>query len=213
MRPITSSVATLVSKSKIQNWRWIFGLQIVYIHRTLNPKAKIFQKWRGFCLKHRDRVERFKLHKREGMAGKKFRFSLESVLKLRKHETERARQHLGRVARERQEQEEHVRHMRHRLMSFGGAVTGVIDPVALQRQAAFRQDARHRYEQARTELATRQQREGQAREALRQKHGAEESLHILREKEEAVHKKAQQDAEGAFLDEQAISGFFRKQSH
>ena len=35
------------------------------------------------------------------MAGKKFRFSLESVLKLRRYETERARQRLGKTARER----------------------------------------------------------------------------------------------------------------
>ena len=147
------------------------------------------------------------------MAGKKFRFSLESVLKLRKHETERARQHLGRAARARQEQEEHVRHMRHRLMTFSGAVTvGVVDPVALQRQVAFRRDAQHRYDQARTELSLRQQHEGEARRELRQKHSAEESLHVLREKEEALHKKAQQEAEDAFLDEQAVSGFFRKKA-
>ena len=146
------------------------------------------------------------------MAGKKFRFSLESVLKLRRHETERARQHLGRTARERQEQEEHVRHMRHRLMACSGAVARVVEPIALQRQAAFRQDARQRYEKARTELATRKQHEGQARETLQKKHGAEESLQILCEKEEALHKKEQQDAEGAFLDEQAISGFSRKRT-
>ncbi len=147
------------------------------------------------------------------MAGKKFRFSLESVLKLRKHETEHARQDLGRAARARQDQEEHVRHMRHRLMTFSGAVTvGVVDPVALQRQVAFRQDAQRQYDQARTELALRQQREGEARRELQQKHSAEESLQVLREKEEVLHKKAQQDAEDAFLDEQAISGFHRKKA-
>ena len=147
------------------------------------------------------------------MAGKKFRFSLESVLKLRRHETERARQHLGWAARARQEQEEQVRHMRHRLMTFSGAATvGVVDTIALQRQVAFRQDAQHRYDQARTELALRQQHEGQARRTLREKHSAEESLQTLREKEEMLHKKAQQQAENAFLDEQAISGFFRKKA-
>ena len=146
------------------------------------------------------------------MAGKKFRFSLESVLKLRRHETDRARQHLGRAAHARQEQEERVRHMRHRLMTFTGTAVGLADPVSLQRQGAFRQDAQHRYDQARTELAARQQHEGQARRALQEKHSAEESLQILREKEERLHKKAQQQAEDAFLDEQAISGFSRKQT-
>ena len=147
------------------------------------------------------------------MAGKKFRFSLESVLKLRRHETERARRHLGSAARARQDQEEHVRHMRHRLMTFTGAATvGLVDSVALQRQGAFRQDAQHRYDQARTELAQRQQHEGQARRALREKHSAEESLQVLREKEQTLHKKAQQEAEDAFLDEQAIAGFFRKKA-
>ena len=142
------------------------------------------------------------------MAGKKFRFSLESVLKLRSHETERARQHLGRAVLERQQQEEHVRHMRHRLMTFSGAV-GLADPLTLQREAAFRQDAQHRYDQARSQLAMRRRDEGQAREELQKKHQAEESLQILREKEEALHRKAQQEAEDAFLDEQAISGFLR----
>ena len=147
------------------------------------------------------------------MAGKKFRFSLETVLKLRRHETERARQHLGRTARERREQEEHVRHMQHRLMTFAGvAVARVVDSISLQRKDAFRKDARQRYEKARTELATRKQYEGQARETLQKKHGAAESLQILCEKEEALHKKEQQDAEGAFLDEQAISGFSRKRT-
>ena len=147
------------------------------------------------------------------MAGKKFRFSLESVLKVRRHETERARQHLGRAAHARQEQEEHVRHMRHRLMTFSGAASvGVVDSVALQRQVAFRQDAQHRYDQARTELVLRQQHEGEARRELQQKHSAEESLQVLREKEETLHKKAEQEAEDAFLDEQAISGFFRKKA-
>ena len=144
------------------------------------------------------------------MAGKKFRFSLESVLKLRRHETERARQYLGAAARERREQEEQVRHMQHRLVSLKGPTTGVLDPIALRRQAAFRQDAQHRVDQASAELAQRRQREGQARLVLQKKHRAEESLQILREKEEARHKKEQEDAEGAFLDEQAISGFSRK---
>ncbi len=147
------------------------------------------------------------------MAGKKFRFSLESVLKLRRHETECARQDLGKATRACREQEDHVRHMQHRLMSFAGFAPGVMDPLALRRQAAFRKDAQRRVEQARQELAQRQQREGQARQELQQKHSAEEALQILREKEEAVHKKEQQDAEGAFLDEQAISGFSRKHKH
>ena len=146
------------------------------------------------------------------MAGKKFRFSLESVLTLRRHETERARQHLGRAAHARQEQEAHVRHMRHRLMTFSGTTAGLVDPVALRRQGAFRQDAQHRYDQARSELRTRHQHEKEARRHLRTKHTAEEGLQVLREKEETVHKKAQQQAEDAFLDEQALAGFFRKQA-
>ena len=145
------------------------------------------------------------------MAGKKFRFSLESVLKLRRHETERARQHLGRAVHERRQQEEHVRHMRHRLMTFAGVV-GLADPVSMQREAAFRQDAQHRYDQACGQLAARRQAEGLAREELQKTHRAEESLQILCEQEEAHHKKAQQEAEDAFLDEQAISGYLRKRT-
>ena len=144
------------------------------------------------------------------MAGKKFRFSLESVLKLRRYETERARQRLGRTTLDRQQQEEQVQHTRQRLMRLGGAATGVVDPVSLRRQDAFRSDAQPHYEQACTELDARHVREGQARQHLQTKHSAEESLQILREKEAVHHKKEQEDIEGAFLDEQAIAGFSRK---
>ncbi len=144
------------------------------------------------------------------MAGKKFRFSLESVLKLRRYETERARQHLGRAALDRQEQEERVQRRKQHLMRLVGAPPGAADPESLRRQAAFRSDAQRHYDQARDELDARRHREGQAREHLRTKHSAEESLQILREQEAAQHKKAQDHAEDAFLDEQAIAGFIRK---
>lgn len=144
------------------------------------------------------------------MVGKKFRFSLESVLKLRRYETERARQHLGQAMLDRQEQEEHVRQSEHRLRELIPLASGVVDPESLRRQAAFRSDAQRHYDQARTELDARHHREGQARDHLRTKHSEEESLHILREKEAVHHKKERDDAEGDFLDEQAITGFFRK---
>lgn len=146
------------------------------------------------------------------MAGKKFRFSLESVLTLRRYETERAQQHLGQAVQERRKQEEQVHHMEERLTQLPGTAPGIVDPVVLRRQAAFREDALRRYEAACNELNDRVQREGIAREQLREKHGAQESLHILREKEEMVHKKEQADAEGAFLDDQAISGYLRKKA-
>lgn len=145
------------------------------------------------------------------MAGKKFRFSLESVLKLRRYETERARQHLGQAMLDRQQQEEQVRHTEERLMRLIGSAAAVVDPESLRRQAAFRSDARRRYDRACIELDDRREREGQACEDLRAKHSAKESLKILREQEAAHHKKEQDDAEGDFLDEQAITGFFRKQ--
>ena len=144
------------------------------------------------------------------MAGKKFRFSLESVLKLRRYETERARQHLGKAVLDRQEQEAQVWHSQQRLLGLTASATGVVDPESLRRQAAFRSDAQRHYDQACNELDACRQHEGQAREHLRTKHSAEESLHILQEKEAAHHKKEQDDAEGDFLDEQAITGFFRK---
>ena len=56
------------------------------------------------------------------MAGKKFRFSLESVLKLRRYETERARQRLERTAHERQQQEEQVQHTQQQVMRLVGTV-------------------------------------------------------------------------------------------
>ncbi|MFQ5571125.1 MAG: flagellar FliJ family protein [Rhodothermales bacterium] len=144
------------------------------------------------------------------MAGKKFRFSLESVLKLRKYETERARQSLGRATIARKNQEEQVDDLRQRLSNLPGVTPGKVDPLSLRRQAAFREDAERHYDQACEKLHSLSQREGKAREQLRSRHGAEESLHTLRRREKGQHKKEQDDAEGAFLDEQAISGFHRK---
>ena len=146
------------------------------------------------------------------MGGKKFRFSLERVLSVRRHETECAREHLGTTSRERREQEEHVRHMQHRLAGCASAPSGRIDPVALRRQEVFRQQAQHRLDAARAELDDRRGRERQARQELRRKHGAEESLQLMRDREAVRHRKARQEAEAAFLVEQAIAGFFRKQA-
>jgi len=167
--------------------------------------------WRGFCPVRTGRINRLKQGLYDRMKGKKFRFSLESVLKLRRYETERARQHFGQVVQARQEQEAVVLRMAQRLIDLPESDRGPVDSATLQRHDAFRQDAQRQYDQACSELASCRQREGEARQRLRQKHGAEESMHRLHEREAIDHKKAQQDAEGAFLDEQAASGYFRKQ--
>lgn len=146
------------------------------------------------------------------MAGKKFRFSLESVLKLRKHETEQARQALGRTLGERKDREAHVRESQQRIAGLAdrAPTKGVLSPTAFRRQAAFQQDALKAYEKACQELDSVRQKERAARQHLRVRHGDEESIRTLRQQEHDEHKKAAADADAAFLDDQAISSFFRK---
>ena len=55
-----------------------------------------------------------------------------------------------------------------------------------------------------------QEQEARARRHLIEKKSIEEALQTLYEKQKAAFLKDQQDAEAAFLDEQAISGFYRK---
>jgi len=147
------------------------------------------------------------------MAGKKFRFSLERVLKLRRHETEQARQQLALVRRKCSTQQERVAAAKNRLedLSLEAPGTGTFEPIAFRQHAAYRQDAQQQLDRAHRDLQQLQQTEKKAQAVLLDKSRAEEGLQTLRETEKARYLATELHAENAFLDEQAISGFHRNQ--
>ncbi len=145
------------------------------------------------------------------MSGKKFTFPLDSVLRLRRHETEEARQALATVAQSRAELEERLEEARLRLLDIASSVPGGSTGAMKMRQFdAFRRDAQRALTETERALAAKRKAEDDARGHLIVRRGEEEVLNKLREQQQAAHVSEQQHAEGAFLDEQAVAGFFRK---
>jgi flagellar protein FliJ len=145
------------------------------------------------------------------MPGKSFQFSLDSVLRIRKHETETARRQLQRVAAMRAAAEDVVaeaervltEHVRRPLEYSGG-------PAAFLRHASYRDEARVRLESARRRVSELERAEEEARARLVERRREEESLQQLHDEERLVHITSHESAEAACLDEQALSGFNRQ---
>jgi len=148
------------------------------------------------------------------MAGKRFTFPLENVLKVRKHETERARQALLEAAVEREQHEVLLSDARQRLQNLADSPTtgGTIGTLVFRQYDAFRRDAQRAFEAAQQMLQQKQQIEDAARLQLVDRRRAEEALQNLRDKQKAEHQREQEAHDMAFLDEQAITGFTRKKS-
>lgn len=145
------------------------------------------------------------------MAGKTFRFSLGSVLELRVHETEQAQHGLRRAASARQQQEAAVQQARQALGRLTAEdVPGTLSPAALRRQEVHRHAALDACEEARRGLERLRRLETQARTRLQRRHRAEASLKMLEDRERGRHRRARQQADAAFLDEQATTGFQRR---
>lgn len=145
------------------------------------------------------------------MPGKRFHFSLSSVLKLRMHETESARQNLAGILRQREQQEEKAEHARRKLDDIvRSRVTGATGQRELSRHEAFRNQAQQQLDEANRMLENLRAREREARLGLIERKAAEEALKQLREDEEAKFWKEQRSAETKFLDEQAISSYQRQ---
>ena len=147
------------------------------------------------------------------MAGKKFRFPLASVLRLRAHETDEARLQLAQILRKRQAQETRVGDARHRLESLSrqDRPPGSLTPAVLRRQDGFRLDAQLALDRELSILSRICRQEEQARSHLLDRQRAEDTLEALRAEAQERHRKASQDAETDFLDEQALIGYSRKQ--
>lgn len=148
------------------------------------------------------------------MSGKKFRFSLQSVLDLREYKTEQTRHILQSVANERQQQEHTVERARERLDELRAHTPdpGRVDLRTLRQYDAFRQHARQTLEAQRQKLEELRQKEEKVRSQWMEHRQAEESLQNLHDKEQDQHRKDQSDAELAFIDEQSVMRYNRRAS-
>ncbi|SHL01589.1 flagellar export protein FliJ [Rhodothermus profundi] len=147
------------------------------------------------------------------MPGKKFRFSLQSVLRLRQHQTEQAVEALIRLQQERQKLEKHIHAARQKLEQLQqqlAAQQSSVDPVWLRRQEAYWMKAQQQLRLLEQQLAQLQQQEAEARALVLERRQAEESLERLRERQYARHLEAEAAAERAWIDEQATGAYVRK---
>lgn len=145
------------------------------------------------------------------MAGKKFHFSLSSVLRLRMHETECARQDLSSILRRREEQVESAELARRELDDIvQSRAGGAIGQRELSRHEAFRSQAQKRLEEATRMLERLENMEHEARLRLIDRKAAEEALKQLRADEEVKFWKEHRADETKFLDEQAITSYQRQ---
>ncbi len=146
------------------------------------------------------------------MAGKKFRFSLANVLRLRQYESEQARQELARRLQAREAQVQAVRAAEEALQALltQPAATSVRGPQHFARQQSAWAAAQRAIDAAHKVLAQRNTDVDQARAELQKRQRTEETLDTLREQEHARYKQEVFQAETAFLDEQAVLGFSRK---
>lgn len=145
------------------------------------------------------------------MAGKKFQFSLASVLRLRRHESDQARQSLARAVQSRRQQEARLAELIRRLRDTHPQLPdqGPADPLAFRRLAAYRAHLERACDRERRTLEDLRRSEARARDTLIQKQRREESLQALHDEEKARHLQEEEKAETDFLDEQALLGFLK----
>jgi flagellar FliJ protein len=147
------------------------------------------------------------------MAGKKFRFSLSSVLRVRTHEAERAEQALAQVMQKRTTQERRVdeametlRRLQHEPASADQPVTAA----SLRRAEAHRLDAQRRLNAEEKRLRHVLREEQQARRELTNRRSAEQALVTLHDIEKQRFHQAEAQAENRQIEDQALDLFRRK---
>ena len=146
------------------------------------------------------------------MAGKKFRFSLEPVLKLRRHVAERAEMDLAGALRIRSDQQAEFDAADSAVKSFAedAPVRHLRTPASFRRLAAMQQEVFRARAEARVALEAAQHRATKARVALLAARKPEEALHTLRAREEATHRSNRLRTELAALDDQATAAYCRQ---
>lgn len=146
------------------------------------------------------------------MSGKKFRFSLASILQLRQHQTEQKKQDLARKMQDRKSQEKQVSEARNHLADittqFKNSTSFTIN--FLQRRVAFQEAAKEALNKASERLEDLKLEEQQTRADLIQKKSAEEALQSLHDQEKANHIRDLESAENKQIEEQALESYRRK---
>ncbi len=146
------------------------------------------------------------------MAGKKFQFSLATVLRFRRHEADRARQALAHIIEARKQQEARLAEVRSRLQEVHAAapIAGSADPMAFRRFSSYRTHLERACDRELRSLEDARRSEARARERLLEKRREEESLQSLHDEKKSRHRLEEQGAETDFLDEQALLGYLGK---
>ncbi|MFK7846923.1 MAG: hypothetical protein AB8G77_16600 [Rhodothermales bacterium] len=147
------------------------------------------------------------------MSRKKFRFTLASILNLRKHETEKKKQDLAKKLKDRKSQEKEVSEARKHLADISNKVEKkqALTVKFLKRQEAFHFEARNALLKANERLDDLIIEEQQTRADLIQKKSAEEALQSLHDQEKANHIRGIESAEDKQIEEQALENYRRKQ--
>jgi flagellar FliJ protein len=147
------------------------------------------------------------------MKGKKFRFSLASILRLRQHETERTKQDLARKMQDRLAQEMEVSEAKDQLTGGSAEIEDkqTVTVKFLRRREAQIEAARQVLHRANERLADMKFEEQQTRQDLIQKRSAEEALQTLHDQEKAHHLRGIENAEDKQLEEQALDIYRRQQ--
>lgn len=147
------------------------------------------------------------------MSGKKFHFSLDSVLTVRRHQAAKAEQAVAAALQARQSEEARLAEAEARLARLDApAPGGALAPADFQRLAAHRHEAMQARTGVRRTLDAAQRREASARRALTDARRPEEALTTLRDGEWDAFRLAALRAEDAVLDEFATGAHARRRS-
>ena len=146
------------------------------------------------------------------MAVKKFRFSLEQVLTVRRHEAERAEQRLAKALQARRDREARLDDAERALRTVleEAPAPGAVTPAAFRRHAATQHEAMRLRKQASHALDVARMKEREAYRALLDARRPQEALHTLRDQQQQAHRQAALRAEAEFLDDQATAAYCRQ---
>jgi flagellar FliJ protein len=147
------------------------------------------------------------------MSGKKFRFSLDSVLTVRRHAAAKAEQAVAAALQARRAEEARLAEAEERLTRLDAPAPGAaLAPADFQRLAGHRHDAMQARAAVRRTLDAARRRESAAHRALTDARRPEEALTTLRDGEWDAFRLAALRAEDAAIDEFATAAHARRRA-
>lgn len=144
---------------------------------------------------------------------KRFEFSLQQVLDLRRHQRVEAERRLARIKRRINELEREAEQVQNELNAVAReALPDEVRPRDFRRRAAHREGVRARHRRLRERIDALRKRAEEAREELLERRREEESLRTLRDEEKSEHAEDAERTHQKLMDEQALTRFARNQS-